>query len=142
MMKKMCVRWVAILLAMVPFAASAGYDGPAVFTCASVDVMECLPVEGCNRVSADAVDLPRFFKVDVDNRQITAARANDTRKSVIERIEEVEGKMMLQGAEEGREGVRDGLGWTMSVDTDRGDMVLTASGEGVAFVVFGACTSM
>jgi hypothetical protein len=50
--------------------------------------------------------------------------------------------LLLQGAEEGREGVRDGLGWTMSVDIDRGDMVLTASGEGVAFVVFGVCTSM
>jgi hypothetical protein len=44
MMKKMCVRWVTILLAMVPFAASADYDESAVFTCASVDVMECLPL--------------------------------------------------------------------------------------------------
>lgn len=142
MMKKMCVRWVTILLAMVPFAASADYDESAVFTCASVDVMECLPVAGCNRVSADAVGLPRFFKVDVENKQLTAAHADDTRKTAIERVEEVEGKLMLQGAEEGREGVRDGLGWTMSVDIDSGDMVLTASGEGVAFVVFGACTSM
>jgi len=142
MMKKLYVRGVTLFMAALPFVASADYDESALFTCASVDVMECLPVEGCNRVGADAVGLPRFFKVDLKNKQLTAARADDTRKSVIERVEEVEGKLMLQGVEEGREGVRDGLGWTMSVDIDRGDMVLTASGEGVAFVVFGVCTSM
>lgn len=142
MMKKLYVRGVTLFMAALPLAASADYLGSAPFTCASVDVMECLPVEGCNRVSADAVGLPRFFKVDLKNKQITAARADDTRKSAIDQVKEVEGKLMLQGAEEGREGVRDGLGWTMSVSTERGDMVLTASGEGVAFVVFGACTSM
>lgn len=56
--------------------------------------------------------------------------------------EEVDGKLMLQGAEDGRRGERDGVGWSMAVSKDRGDMVLTASGDGVAFVVFGACTSM
>ena len=140
MMKKLYVRGVTLFMAALPFVASADYDESALFTCASVDVMECLPVEGCNRVSADAVELPRFFKVDVINRQVTTASASDKRKSVIERVEAVEGKLMLQGAEEGREGVRDGIGWTRSVNTERGDMVLTASGEGVAFVIFGSCT--
>ena len=50
--------------------------------------------------------------------------------------------MMLQGAEDGRKSDRDGVAWSMSVSKDKGDMVLTASGDGVAFVVFGACTSM
>jgi hypothetical protein len=131
-----------LLLVSLSHTASADYVGPEMFTCASVEVMECLPMEGCKRVSADVVDLPRFFKVDMKNREITAARADDTRKSAIERLEEVEGKLMLQGAEEGREGVRDGIGWTMSVDRDRGDMVLSASGDGVSFVVFGACTTL
>ena len=49
---------------------------------------------------------------------------------------------MLQGAEDGRRGERDGVGWSMAVSKDRGDMVLTASGDGVAFVAFGACTSL
>jgi hypothetical protein len=141
-MKKCFAGWVSVLLVTLPHAVSADYVGPEVFTCASMEVMECLPAKGCHRVSAVVADLPRFFKVDMKNREITAVRADDTRKSGIERLEEVEGKLMLQGAEEGREGVRDGVGWTMSVDRDRGDMVLTASGEDVAFVVFGACTTL
>jgi hypothetical protein len=141
-MRKCFASWVSVLLVTLPHAASADYVGPEVFTCASMEVMECMPAKGCQRVSAVVADLPRFFKVDMKNREITAVRVDDTRKSSIERLEEVEGKLMLQGAEEGREGVRDGLGWTMSVDRERGDMVLTASGEDVAFVVFGACTTM
>jgi hypothetical protein len=48
---------------------------------------------------------------------------------------------VLQGAEDGLEGVRDGLGWTLSIGGERGDMVLTGSGNGVGFVIFGACTT-
>jgi hypothetical protein len=44
----------------------------------------------------------------------------------------------LQGAEDGYEKMRDGLGWTMAISEETGQLVLTASGEQVAFVVFGA----
>ena len=47
---------------------------------------------------------------------------------------------MLQGADDGIEGVRDGLGWTMAINDTTGKMVLTASGDSFALVVFGACT--
>ena len=58
-------------------------------------------------------------------------------------MEKIDGKLMLQGAEDGREGgTPDGIGWSMSVVENSGNMVLTASGDGVAFVIFGACTSM
>lgn len=59
--------------------------------------------------------------------------------SVIERMEVVDGKLMLQGAEDGLEGIRDGLGWTIAISLETGKAVLTGSGDGVGFVVFGAC---
>ena len=34
--------------------------------------------------------------------------------------------------------MRDGLGWTMAITEENGQVVLTASGDQVAFVVFGA----
>jgi hypothetical protein len=49
------------------------------------------------------------------------------------------GKLILQGADEGIEKVRDGLGWTAAVSEESGKFILTATGEDVAFVVFGAC---
>ena len=57
-------------------------------------------------------------------------------------IPALDNKLILQGAEDGREGVRDGLGWTLSVAGDTGHMVLTASGEDVGFVIFGVCAAL
>jgi len=143
MMNKLSIHVLTACFAFAPlYAVSAGFDGSSVFTCASIDVMECLPGQGCNEVRADAVDIPRFIRVDVKNKQLTTGTAADPRKTAIERMEQVEGKLMLQGAEDGREGQRDGVAWSMAVSADNGDMVLTASGDGVAFVVFGACTSL
>ncbi len=143
MMKKLYVCGAVALVSSMPLAVSAGLDSSSEFLCASVDVMECLPTKGCNRVAADDVDIPRFIKVDVKNRQLVTGSKGDKRKTVIKRVETVDGKLMLQGAEDGKEGgAPDGIGWSMSVVEDSGNMVLTASGDGVAFVVFGACTSM
>ena len=55
-------------------------------------------------------------------------------------MEHVDGKLILQGAEDGVEGVRDGVGWTIAISEETGKLILTASGEGVAFVAYGACT--
>ena len=143
MMKKLCVCGAAALVSAMPLMVSASLDGSSEFICASVDVMECLPTKGCNKVAADDVDIPRFIKVDVKNKQVVTGAKGDKRKTAIERVEKIDGKLMLQGAEDGREGgTPDGIGWSMSVVENSGNMVLTASGDGVAFVIFGACTSM
>ena len=43
-------------------------------------------------------------------------------------------------ADDGIKDVRDGAGWTMSINEATGKMVMTAAGDGFAVVVFGACT--
>ena len=58
----------------------------------------------------------------------------------MERVEHLDGKLILQGADDGVEDVRDGMAWSMSISEDTGKMVLSASGDGFAMVVFGACT--
>jgi len=54
-------------------------------------------------------------------------------------MERIDGKLILQGAEDGYESVRDGLGGTIAISEGTGRVVMTASGDQVAFVVFGAC---
>ena len=86
-----------------------------------------------------SVQLPQFLKIDFTKRTIRPAPADDeTPATAIERQEVVDGKLILQGAEDGYKKMRDGLGWTMAISEDSGQVVLTASGEQVAFVVFGA----
>ncbi len=126
---------------VVASTAHAATDGSEPLICAAVDIMECIPGGGCERVSAQSVGAPRFFRINFAEGQITRTRPEGEEiTSPIERTEEVDGKLILQGAEDGIEGERDGIGWSLSIDQSSGDMVLTGSGDEVAFVIFGACT--
>ena len=134
----------AVLVTALPLLAWAGdFDGSKPLLCASVDVMECVPGDGCTKVTAEAIDAPQFFRVNLANKLITGRHVGgDELDSAIERSETVDGKLILQGAEDGLQGVRDGLGWSMAISEDTGKMVLSASGDAAAFVIFGACTPL
>jgi hypothetical protein len=121
--------------------AQAGVDGSEPVICASVTIMECVPDGTCQRINAEEAGIPRFLRVDFAGQRITRTRPNgDDVSSQIERSETVDGRLILQGAEDGFEGVSDGIGWSLSIDEETGSMVITGSGEDVAFVIFGACT--
>ena len=116
------------------------FDGSRPLLFSVISVMECTPDDGCRAVTIDSADLPRFLKIDLNEKTIGPASESDTRPaSTIERMERVDGKLILQGAEDGYESVRDGLGWTIAIAEGTGRVVMTASGDQVAFVVFGAC---
>jgi len=122
-------------------AAQAVVDGTEPLICAAADVMECVPGASCQEISAESAGIPRFLRIDFAKQQITRTRSNeDDVTSAIERSESVDGRLILQGAEDGFENVRDGIGWSLSIDQESGQMVLTGSGAEVAFVIFGACT--
>ena len=141
-MKKLTIVALSMLLAGLPLTLVAAgiYDGSRPMMCATIEVVECVPRGGCQPVPAESVDAPRFIEVDVSKNKLSARFANGERSSEIERTEAVDGKLMLQGVEDGRETERDGIGWTLSITEERGDMVLTGSGDNVAFVIFGSCT--
>ena len=131
---------VAAVLGLTP-GAQAAVDGSEPVICAAVNILECVPDGTCQRVDAEEAGIPRFLRIDFAAKQITRTRPNgDDISSEIERSESVDGRLILQGAEDGFEGVSDGIGWSVSIDEEAGDMVITGSGEEVAFVIFGACT--
>ena len=135
--------WIVCLLAgslIAVAAAGAGdFDGTRPLLISVSRVIECAPDGACREVSLASTDLPQFLKVDFSNKTIRSARAEaEIPGTPIERQEVVDGKLILQGAEDGYEKMRDGLGWTIAVSQETGQVVLTASGEQVAFVVFGA----
>ena len=133
---------VLITLFCLPSQVLAGdFDGSKPLLCATIEVIECVPVEGCDRVTPEAANLPRFLIINFKDKKIVAPRGSETgRTTAIERLEHIDGKLIIEGAEDGVEGIRDGLGWSMAINEESGDMVLTASGDRVGFVVFGACT--
>jgi hypothetical protein len=129
---------------LAPYAVAAGdFDGSQPLLCASMDIFECDAGGECFRVTAESINAPQFLRIDFKKKNIRATQTSkDERTTMIERMERVDGKFIIQGAEDGIEGVRDGLGWTLAIAEETGKMVLTGAGDEVAFVVFGACTPL
>ncbi len=114
---------------------AAAFDGSKSLICATRSVNECVLGKHCTHVAPGDINLPDFFNVNVKGKVI---KGNGS-KTPIERVEHLDGKLILQGADDGIKGVRDGMGWTMVIDEETGKMSLSASGDGFAIVVFGAC---
>jgi len=146
-MKKLHMRLVTFLgMALFCLVASspsvAGvFDGSKPLYCALMDTVQCLPGGECQELEAEDVNLPDFLVIDFKKKTITTTKEGGMqRSSTIENRELIDGKLIVQGAEDGVEGVRDGLGWSIAINESTGKMVLTGSGDDIAFVVFGACT--
>jgi hypothetical protein len=126
------------LVALAMLSAGVGattFDGSKPLLCAIQTVNECIPGYGCSALDAADVNLPDFLEVDAANNVISGTVA----KTPVERIEHLDGKLILQGADDGIEEVRDGNAWTMVIDEDSGKLILNATGDDFSVVVFGAC---
>ena len=126
----------------LPYTAQAGsFDGSRNLLCSPQVAIECGPDGKCEQAMAASVNLPNFFQIDFSARELTAVNESpNKRTSKIKSMEFLDNKLFLQGADDGIQDVRDGLAWSMSISQDTGRLVVSASGENEAFVIFGACT--
>ena len=133
---------IVLIICMFSHPAAAGdFDGSKPLLCAVMDITECGQGGNCQKVMVEDVGIPHFFRINPKEKKISATPETEKKRSTtIKNMEHIDGKLILQGAEDGREGVRDGLGWSLAISEESGKMVLTASGDEVGFVVFGACT--
>ena len=128
-------------LALSAAAVAEPFDGGKTMLCANQYAHECAAGSDCATVTVASVNLPDFFLVDTAKKLISATpESGSASTTAIERVEHLDGKLMLQGADDGIKDVRDGAGWTMSINEATGKMVMTTAGDGFAVVVFGACT--
>jgi hypothetical protein len=133
---------IVMIIFMFSFPAVAGdFDGSKELICAVMDLVECQPGGKCQQVTAEDVGIPHFWKINFKEKKISATHTDGSKRSTtIENFEKIDGKIIIQGAEDGIEGVRDGVGWSLAIAEETGKTVLTASGDEVGFVMFGACT--
>jgi hypothetical protein len=116
---------------------AADFDGSKPMLCASLDVLECVDGRGCDMVTAESVDAPQFITVDLKNKELKLNRSGRPQSAELRNRENLNGRLLVQGV-----GTETGLGWTLSVDEESGKFVISASGDKVAFVIFGACTTI
>jgi hypothetical protein len=138
MKKHVAIASLIAVFCTASFAAAGDFDGSKPLLVSFTRILECTPTGECREVGFDDVGLPPFLMVDFAKNTIRpAGHGEDIPDSAIERSERVDGKLILQGAEDGYKDFRDGLGWSLAISEETGRVVLTASGEEVAFVAFG-----
>jgi len=131
-------------LCIIPFPALAGdFDGSKPLSGSVDKVLEIYQSRINNDADPDTVGLPRNFLIDFEEKMVRPSKDSLVRRtSKIKRVEHIENKLILQGVEDGVENVDDGLAWSIAISKKTGKVVLSASGDGVAYVVFGTCTAV
>jgi hypothetical protein len=126
---------ILIVIFCLPSQALAGdFDGSKPLICAVIEAFDCAPDEDCQPGNAQIINLPQFLKINFKEKTITGnLESGELRTTKILGMERINGKLILQGVEEG-------MGWSMVVTENSGKMALSASGDQMAFIVFGACT--
>ncbi len=132
----LCSMVSAVCLAIASsWAEAADLTGSTRVLCVLTNVSDCDSTNGCERISVEDVNLPRFFKIDVEKKLITPVALSSEMASVsgtkINDFQRMNGKIFLQGIE-----VR---GWSMVISEPTGKLTLSASGDDEAFVLFGVC---
>jgi len=140
-MKKKAIFSIALLLLVcMPLSVwAADFDGTRPILCSVITVIECTPAVD-RTVSAESVGMPQFLMVDAAKKKVWAAADKEKKlASEIKRVERLGGRLILQGADEGIDKKREAVSWTATIAEETGKFIMTAAGEQVAFVVFGAC---
>ena len=127
----------ATALILVPTMGWAqDFDGTSPLLCASVDAMACAPGEACTQATVEELNVPQFLRVDVAQKLVSTTRADgEQRTSEIQSLQLNDGELIMQGTQ-------GGLAWSAAIARASGKLSLSAVGDRVAFVIFGACTAL
>ena len=116
------------------------YDGRTPLLCSIYQLFECDHPNQCVSVTPDEVRGMSHFELDFRNKVMTRAGIEGGRQSAIDTVEtRVDGKLVVQGIEDGDPEARDGAGWSVSIMDPEGTMVLAAAADGFGIMALGAC---
>ena len=127
-----------LILALTSLALPACVAGAADFQdahnllCVPTDLVECGGAGHCERVTAEDLGLPRFINVDLKEKELSGEVEGQKNITTVHNIQKLEGKTVLQGAENGR-------AWSLVISHDTGAMSAAIAGDKTGFVVLGTC---
>jgi hypothetical protein len=124
----------ACLVTVSAFATSALAAASGSYLCAIGEVQECVPVEGCKRVSTDTINLSEFILVDVDKKQMTEAAIGENGETEdIEGLSSNDKNIFLYGTQ-GQDT------WNATISLEDGSLTGAISSAPSTFALFGHCT--
>ncbi len=129
----------SLTLAAASFAGD--FNGSKPLTGTTERIIEINRFKIIDNVDADTLGLPKNFWIDFKAKRIRPSKESLVRRTIaFTRFEHIENKLVIQGVDQGVEGVEDGLAWSLTISKKDGTSILTASRGGIAYVVFGTCT--
>ena len=129
----------SIASALTAFAGD--FDGSKPLSGITGKIIEINPQRIIADVDHDRVGLPKKFLIDFKSKVLRPSKDSLVRTTIsFKSVAHLENKIYIQGVYEGVEGVDDGLAWSLTISKKDGKAVLSASGDGIAYVVFGTCT--
>ena len=132
----------AASLSFMAMSASAAdyFDGKKPLLCSVYQLFECDPPNACQAVTPAEINGVSHLDIDFRKKIITRAGMESPQQSQIKTVETgVDGKLVIQGVENGQEGVRGGAGWSISIMNPEGTMVMAVAGDGFGVVGLGGC---
>ncbi len=132
-----------LLLGLATTASADYFDGETPLLCSLHQLHECDPPNGCRSVTPAEVSGFSHLEIDFKDKEVTRPNEDGGQKSVIENIEtRVDGKLIIQGIEDGSPEARDGAGWSISIMNPEGTMSMAVAGDGFVIVGLGACVPL
>jgi hypothetical protein len=131
-----------VLLGSVNPVAAGGLEASKSLLCQSDEGREYHAGGQIEPFNPESVGLAKKFVIDFQQGIVRpTADSYVHRRSRIQKIAYVENMIILLGAEDGIEGVDDGVGWAAAISRDTGRFTISAAGQGVGYIVFGVCTA-
>jgi hypothetical protein len=131
---------VIFFISLVANAIAGDFDGSKPLSGITGKIIEINQYKIIDDVDPDTVGLPKKFLIDFNSKTLRPSKDSLVRRTIkFKSLEHIENKMVMQGIDEGVEGVDDGLAWSLTISKKNGNAILSASGDGVAYVVFGVC---
>jgi hypothetical protein len=130
-----------ILLIVWSNTAFAGdFDGSKPLRGFIAKIVEIRQSKIIDDADPDTIGLPKRFLIDFDAMVLRPSKDSLVRRTAaFNTIVHIEDKLIIQGVDEGIDGVDDGLAWSLCISKKNGQAVLSVSGDGIAYVVFGRC---
>ncbi len=119
-----------LFVAVSPVYAEDVFDGTKPLLCASIEALDCDPGTECERGIPEVMGAPKFVRIDFAKNEISGTE----RTTKIRSMEKDDDQIILQGYELG-------LGWTLALDRETGNMRITFARWDASFIIFGSCTS-
>jgi hypothetical protein len=111
-------------------AFGADFDGSKSLICAPSEVLDCTSGDDkCWSASPRKAGAPSFLRIDFTKKTVSGTHLS----SKILHVDKSADQVLLQGVELD-------MGWTIVIDSASGEVSITLTDRGGAFVMFGACT--